>query len=567
MATIQFIDHKGKNIEGHVGKDNTAITIGRGKDADLRVQNPTVSRVHCQVLFGSGNFYVEDLESSNGTYYNMEKLNPKEPVPLEDGDVFFAGNLEVKFHFEDEDYLAVDVEDSLPLPMPEDEEGVAEPEEETVIAEVDDSEALVQGDFEVVSDDEKPDEEEEPEPEKPIEEPVFDAIEEEKQEEPKDDSPVGFGEVRHTVMEKLETVAEDTQRQIAELEDQIMDKDEIISGLQRQVDELHETVTRLQQTENEPDNNNGVSLDEMQSLLDGTEAENARMEDLIDQLNARIAGDEEKLKGVAELEKEIERLKAVEQENDQLNARVSEVQGQLEETGKKLAKAEEDAKNAVQTKEFERIVKEKDALEEENRRWEELKKQFEQDLADLKTQRDALKDQLERAKADAGQTDELAAKLHEAESLAEELTKDLENARLANRSYIKKVSRLLEANEKLKSASDSVDESALDELKGLNKELQAQVSDLQTRLERAEGTVATPQEYIKLREAYEDLNELIHQLQTDVDILAQLSSDQSIEAEEKTSKLDSQAGRIRESVDEFKTGLKSMDKVLKKLGI
>lgn len=561
MAKIQFLDHEGNSIEGSVGKDKTEITIGRGKAADLRVQNPTVSRVHCQVLFASGNFYVEDLGSSNGTYYNMERLKPNEPVPLEDGDVFFAGNLEVRFHFEDADYLALDNRDSPPLPLPDEADATMAADEvmtdDKAGEEV--AEDALPEDVVIVDEDVKP----VPEHEEEIEEPVVEAQPSKPLEKP-DDSPVEFGEVRHTVMEKLETVHEDAQKQITALEDQVMEKDEIISGLQRQVDELREAVSRLQQTE-EPDT--GVSLEEMQSLLDNAEAENARMEDRIEDLNKRIAGDGKKLKHLAKLEAKADAAKQAGQERDQLAAKVAKQQQQLEDAGKKIAQFEENAKQGIQKEEFDRILKEKDALLEENKRWEDLKKQFEQDLADLKTQRDALQEQIDRLKADAGNSEELAENLHKLQSRIDELTKDLENARLANRSYIKKVSRLLEANEKLKSGAGQADDSVLDELKNQNKGLQSQIAELHARLEQAEGTVSTPREYPQLRESYEDLNELIHQLQTDVDIVAQLSHDRSLSAEARTSKIETQAEQIHDSVTKFKTGLKSLDSLLKKLGI
>lgn len=570
MAIIHFLDHQGKIIEGSVGKDNNKITIGRSKKADLMVKNPTVSRLHCQVLFASGTFYLEDLGSSNGTYYNMEKLNPNQPVPLEDGDVFFAGNLEVKFYFEDDDYMEIE-DEALPPAAPSVENDFVmdadkNPDKEN-FEEVKDADKEVPEDIVIMDNDNEiaPVAEESIEeiPKDQLKEPEA-SVESVESIEESVDSPVEFGEVKHTVMQKLETVNEDTKRLIESLQDQIKEKDDIISGLQRQVDELREAVGRLPQVEEA----SGISIEEMQSMLDSTEAENTRMEDQIEQLKARIAEDNEKLKHLTELENQVLQAQQDEQEKEELKNRLTMLQQQLEDAEKKINEQKELTEKAIKSEDFERIVKERDALLEENKRWEKLKKQFEQDLSDLKTQRDALQEQIELTKADAETTDELAANLKEAQSRIEELTKDLETARLANRSYIKKVSHMLEENNKLKAATSQKDNSVLDALKKENKELQNRIADLESQMDRTvKAPVDSPKDYQKLRESYEDLNELIHQLQTDVDILTQLSNDNTLNTEEKASRLGTQAGQVSNTVTDFKTGLKTLDSLLIKIEV
>mgnify|MGYP006296329897 FL=1 len=47
---------------------------GRGNDADLVFVDETVSRQHAAIAFRSGRFVVEDLESSNGTWVDGERI-------------------------------------------------------------------------------------------------------------------------------------------------------------------------------------------------------------------------------------------------------------------------------------------------------------------------------------------------------------------------------------------------------------------------------------------------------------------------------------------------------------
>src|SRR5262245_54013523 len=56
-----------------------ALTIGRGTDADLRVDHESVSRKHVRLHVGDG-LFVEDLGSSNGTKVGDQTLGAGEKV-------------------------------------------------------------------------------------------------------------------------------------------------------------------------------------------------------------------------------------------------------------------------------------------------------------------------------------------------------------------------------------------------------------------------------------------------------------------------------------------------------
>ena len=71
-----------------------AITlIGRGADADVRVQDPGVSRQHCEIVVGRP-AVVRDLQSTNGTYVDGSRISE---VELEDGSVIRIGGTSLVF--------------------------------------------------------------------------------------------------------------------------------------------------------------------------------------------------------------------------------------------------------------------------------------------------------------------------------------------------------------------------------------------------------------------------------------------------------------------------------------
>lgn len=66
------------------------ITIGRSSENDIVVDDFKVSRVHLQLVFNDGICSVVDLNSSNGTFVNGQKINGE--VRLQPNDVVRIGN-------------------------------------------------------------------------------------------------------------------------------------------------------------------------------------------------------------------------------------------------------------------------------------------------------------------------------------------------------------------------------------------------------------------------------------------------------------------------------------------
>lgn len=73
------------------------FVIGRGSQGtDLTIRDGNVSRKHAAVIFHSGNFYIQDLGSTNGVEYRGNKVDAKK---IEEGDTFFICDHELQFSY------------------------------------------------------------------------------------------------------------------------------------------------------------------------------------------------------------------------------------------------------------------------------------------------------------------------------------------------------------------------------------------------------------------------------------------------------------------------------------
>ncbi len=63
---------------------NDELLIGRGTDADVVLPERQVSRYHLKIHYRDGRYFLEDLDSKNGTFLNGQQV--KGTVSLQDGD-------------------------------------------------------------------------------------------------------------------------------------------------------------------------------------------------------------------------------------------------------------------------------------------------------------------------------------------------------------------------------------------------------------------------------------------------------------------------------------------------
>src|ERR687898_1972959 len=71
------------------------ISIGRSSDADVRIEDRFASQIHARIYPRASSYYVEDMNSTNGTYLNGDRLDGE--LRLADQDAIEIGDTEFRF--------------------------------------------------------------------------------------------------------------------------------------------------------------------------------------------------------------------------------------------------------------------------------------------------------------------------------------------------------------------------------------------------------------------------------------------------------------------------------------
>ena len=74
--------------------EGQTLTIGRGQDANITVDNSAISRQHSSLELKGGTYYLTDLYSLNGTKVNGQKIDSA--VPIEKTDLIEIGKFTLK---------------------------------------------------------------------------------------------------------------------------------------------------------------------------------------------------------------------------------------------------------------------------------------------------------------------------------------------------------------------------------------------------------------------------------------------------------------------------------------
>lgn len=78
--------------------DSDKFVIGRGSQhTDLTIRDGNISRRHCAVIHRNGNYYIKDMDSTNGIEFRGNRIESKR---IEEGDVFYLCDYELRFTYQ-----------------------------------------------------------------------------------------------------------------------------------------------------------------------------------------------------------------------------------------------------------------------------------------------------------------------------------------------------------------------------------------------------------------------------------------------------------------------------------
>jgi pSer/pThr/pTyr-binding forkhead associated (FHA) protein len=92
-ARLSVTISNGMTVEVRLGQKE--VKIGRGREADLQLPDPSVSRLHAKVFRVGHQYFLADLRSRNGTHADGKRITQ---LALEDGRMFQVGPFRIHFH-------------------------------------------------------------------------------------------------------------------------------------------------------------------------------------------------------------------------------------------------------------------------------------------------------------------------------------------------------------------------------------------------------------------------------------------------------------------------------------
>ncbi|NVM95373.1 FHA domain-containing protein [Arthrobacter wenxiniae] len=98
-----LIAHAGPNAGARFLLDSAVTTVGRHPDADIFLDDVTVSRRHVQFFKVEGGFEITDSGSLNGTYVNGDRVDS---VLLRTGNEVQIGKFRLTYYFSTADATA-----------------------------------------------------------------------------------------------------------------------------------------------------------------------------------------------------------------------------------------------------------------------------------------------------------------------------------------------------------------------------------------------------------------------------------------------------------------------------
>ena len=92
MAVLIYKDSGGRYVDFEV--PTRPLRIGRSPLADVQIQDGRLSRVHCEIIRNANGYIIRDLDSTNGTWVNQDRV---QEARLKFGDKIRIGQTLIAF--------------------------------------------------------------------------------------------------------------------------------------------------------------------------------------------------------------------------------------------------------------------------------------------------------------------------------------------------------------------------------------------------------------------------------------------------------------------------------------
>lgn len=88
--------------EGYEHFDNIrlgerTVQVGQSEESDIKIARDTISRMHARIEYRDEEYYLEDLNSTNGTFVNDEPLSYKQEQQLKTNDIVRFADVKYRF--------------------------------------------------------------------------------------------------------------------------------------------------------------------------------------------------------------------------------------------------------------------------------------------------------------------------------------------------------------------------------------------------------------------------------------------------------------------------------------
>jgi pSer/pThr/pTyr-binding forkhead associated (FHA) protein len=91
---LQAADGHGFRVD--LKRGGAPACIGRAAGNMVRLDDPSISRVHCSIALRGDGLVISDLDSANGTFVNGRIVNTGEAQKLEFGDDLQIGDVALR---------------------------------------------------------------------------------------------------------------------------------------------------------------------------------------------------------------------------------------------------------------------------------------------------------------------------------------------------------------------------------------------------------------------------------------------------------------------------------------